>query len=137
MIMTREELKEFNDFLQESPVRNQFLPVLHHITTLKAKDLDVSEYKNKQDKPVVTFQFNSDAGRLIEGRVCFDWCGDINPSVKDNVIFEFWWDEECYCLLDNPIQAQNMVSCLLGKLKNKDPYISKTIRKSTELLEVI
>lgn len=135
--MTKTEIKEFNDFLQESPVRNKFLPVMYHIQKLRPKKYDVDEYKDKEGKPVVTFTIETDFGYNIEGRVCFDWCGDIKPLLENNVIFELWWDEENYCLLDTPIQAQNMISCLLGKLKDKDPYITKTIRKSTELLPLI
>ncbi len=128
------ELKEVNNFLQENPIRNKFLPVLEHISKLKPIKYDIGEYVNKLGNPVVEFTIHSEKERVIDGRVCFDWCGDINPLVKNNVIFELWWDEENYCLLNTPIQAQNMISCLLGKLENKYTDIYRTVKKSEELL---
>jgi hypothetical protein len=114
--MTKEEeLKEFNDFLQESPVRNKFLPVMEHICKLKPKEFNVDEYKDKEGKPIVKFYIKTNADIDIEGRVCFDWCGDIKPEIKDNVIFELWWGEENYCLLYTPIKAMNWLTLLLGK----------------------
>lgn len=136
------ELKEFNDFLQESPVRSQFLPILNHITKLKANDLKIDEYKDKQNNPVVTFQFKSCDGELIEGRTCFDWWADTNPSVKDDIIFEFWWCDECYRLTHTPNQAMNQITLFLKRGCNKPMYGFKTFeelkafKKSNELIEL-
>jgi len=68
--------------------------------------------------------------------VCYDWCGDIKPEIKDNVIFEIWWDEECYCLLHTPIQMQNMLGVLMGKVKIDDPNVYKMIRHSDHLFPI-
>jgi hypothetical protein len=114
-MMTDSELKEFNDFLQESPVRNQFLPVLNHICKLKPKEFNVEEWKDKKDKPIIKFYVKTNADVDIEGRVCFDWCGDIKPSVKDDIIFELWWDEENYRRFDNRIKVMNWLTLLLSR----------------------
>jgi hypothetical protein len=96
MMATETEIKEFNGFLQESPVRNKFLPVMSHITKLKPKWFIVDEYVDKEGRTVVRFHIDTDCDYVIDGRVCFDWW---TVGKSENVIFELWWDEENYCSL--------------------------------------
>ena len=53
---------------------------------------------------------------FIDGRVCYDWA-EKDSKEKKKVIFELWWDEECYCLLYRPVEMMNMLSVLMGRLK--------------------
>lgn len=112
MTTNEEELKEFNDFLQESPVRNRFLPVMEHICKLKPKSFNVDEWKDKEGRPVIKFNIKTNADVDIEGRVCFDWWTVGNSN---EIIFELWWGEENYCLLYTPIKTMNWLTLLLGK----------------------
>jgi hypothetical protein len=61
-MISEAELKEFNGFLQESPLRNKFLPVMLHICKLKPKGFDVDEYVDKDGRPVVKFVIETDWG---------------------------------------------------------------------------
>jgi len=117
-MISDQELKEFNEFANANPIRNKFLPILEHICKLKPKDCSIEEFGDKNDK-TVSIQYHIDAGYKdpIDGRVCYDWSADINPKLKDVVIFEIWWGGECYCLLDSVIRTQNMLTVLIKKVK--------------------
>jgi hypothetical protein len=114
-MITEEEVKEFNEFLVGNAVREKFLPILHHIVKLQPKDFKMGEYADKEGRSVIKFYIKTHSDVDIEGRVCFDWCGDIKPSVKDDVIFELWWDEENYSNLHTPIKCMNWLTLLSGK----------------------
>jgi len=110
--MNDTELKEFNDFVGANPIRNNFLPVMDHICKL-TKGLDVDEIGDK-DGNTTAVQFHLKLKDYdIDGRVCYDWCGDIKPELKNNIIFELWWDDECYCLKHTLIETQNMLTILI------------------------
>lgn len=127
------ELKELNDFVQANPIRNNFLPIMEHISKLKPKDYEVVEYENK-DGNTSSIRFHIDAGYEypIDGKVGYDW------AEKDSkkVIFEIWWGGECYCLLYTPVQMQNMLSVLMKRVKVEGYDTYKTIRSCETVLPI-
>jgi hypothetical protein len=105
--MTDTELKEFNDFVGANPIRNNFLPILHHICKL-TKDLDIHEFENIEGNTShieFTIKHNEET---IDGRVCYDW----TAKGKTNLFFELWWADECYCCVYSPIQMMNWLTIL-------------------------
>ena len=44
------EVEEFNEFLGASPLRNMFLPIVHHISLLKPEQWTIDEYEDKSGK---------------------------------------------------------------------------------------
>ena len=132
--MTETELKEFNDFVGSNPIRNNFLPIMHHICKL-TKDWDLNEYHigdKEEDTSSITFTIKNKT-RQIDGRVCYDW----TEKGRTNLFFELWWDEECYCCLYSPIQMMNMISVLMEKVKLEyPPDIYRQIRKMETLIPI-
>jgi hypothetical protein len=106
--LTEAEIKEFNDFLGENKVRNQFLPVMHHICKM-TKDLDIKEYADKDENTTcIRFQVRTGWG-FIDGRVGWD------AFDKNKISFELWWSEEDYCLLPTVVRMQNWLTLLIKR----------------------
>lgn len=107
------DINEINKFIETNPIRNNFLPIMKHLEILKVKNYNIYEYEDI-NKKTSSICFNIKTPKfLIDGRVSFDWIADIKPEYKDNIIFEFWWDDECYSLKHTILEAKNMLTILI------------------------
>jgi hypothetical protein len=135
--MTDAELKEFNEFVQESPVRNKFLPVMEHLCKLipGPEGFSIGEYAAKKTEETICIRFhiNNRFEDGIEGRVGYDM---FDYPAKKEMSYELWWGEECYCHLYRPIEMMNMIGILLGKVKIEDVDKYKAVRKSDCLFPI-
>lgn len=66
--MTDQEIKEFNDFVGTNPIRNKFLPIVHHLSKLTNQDLDIQEYSKDDETSSITFKIETNKFK-IEGKV--------------------------------------------------------------------
>jgi hypothetical protein len=114
--MTETELKEYNDFVGQNIIRNNFLPILYKFSTLPNSNLKMEERANVDTKETTSIKFSflpkiippkkedyddEYDNPIIWGNVCYDWTvkDDKPVTIYDRVIFNFWWGGENYTLL--------------------------------------
>lgn len=124
--MTNEELQEFNDFVTENPIRNNFLPILNHITSLKPKSFEVTEFNDKEGNTTsIHFYINKEDDGGCSGRVSYD-------NDYKRMVFEFAWDEENYWLLKSLNEAKNFLTIYIKKIRFDNPFDYKKAIKTGE-----
>lgn len=139
--MTDQELKDINEFMQENPVRNKYLPIFYHICQLKPKGFSTEEWIDKDDRPAIRFFIEAENDRFIEGRVSYEWWDGHDPDPNDKIVFELWWDEENYGSFDSIVKTQNWLTLLIKQgmlpLHGLNMYDSlKKFEKSEELMPI-
>lgn len=118
-MITETELQEINDFIQENRIRGSFCSIMEHVKKLKPLKFEVNEYADTDGKTFsILFEIWTESDDPISGKVCYDWCSDINPELKNKIIVELWWGGEDYYLFsgyNNIIRCKNWLTLLLGK----------------------
>lgn len=129
-------LEQFNEFVTSNMVRNNFLPIMEHLCKLVPKKFTIDEFadKNTEETTCVKFHIDTDDEDGIDGRVGYD---TYDYPTKKTMSYELWWGGECYCYLHRPLEMQNMLSILLGKVKRPEKVSTyNCVRKSDHLFEI-
>ena len=135
--MTNKDVDEINEFIRANPIRLSFVPLMEHIKKLSPKKFDIVEYGDKDgNTSSIQYAIDVDDEDTITGRVSYDWA---SPDRADKVIFELWWDEECYCLASSVkeiTKIKNLLTILIKKIKFANGYLYRDAVHGGKLLEV-
>jgi hypothetical protein len=125
--MNIDEIDEFNKFLGESPLRNGFLPIVHHISLLKPEQWEITEYEDVNGRTSSVAATISTGDYKDEDRITVKIHYDTFPKHEGEIIYEMAWGEENYCLASptNPPEMQinrvkNMLTMLIKGIGYKD-----------------
>jgi len=131
-VLTKEEIEEFNKFLDESPLRNGFMPILHHIQLLKPNQFNIEEYKDLNNKTSSIIGFVSTDQYKDEERIRIQIHYDKTPECEGQIIYEMWWSDENYCL-SSPIPSRPEIQ--INRVKNMLTMIIQNIdfKKFTDM----
>ena len=122
----KSEVDEFNEFLGASPLRNKFLPIVHHISLLKPEQWKIDEYERdgKTSSVQATISHGTYKG---EDDIAVTIHYDTMPNHENEIIYELFWGGENYCLASptNPPEMQinrvkNMLTMLIKDIGYKD-----------------
>ena len=138
-MITNEELEEINNFISANPIRHNFVPIMEHIKKLNPKDFSIEEYADIEGI-TSSIHFTIDIGHQepLIGKVSYDWA---YPDKKDKIIFEIWWDEECYSLSyasceKSMTKLKNLLTMMIKDIKIDDHKLRSEYTRGHKLLEV-
>lgn len=121
--ITEQEIEEFNNFLDGSPLRSRFFPIINHISLLKPEHLEINEYHNEKYSTSSVEAIISTNDYKDENKIFVKIHYDSFPNHDGEIIYEMWWGEENYCLSTptNPSEIQ------INRVKNMLTMIIKRI----------
>lgn len=141
----KDEIDEFNKFINENMVRNRFAPILGHIMehllkfNISPEEFVIDEFCDTVTKETSRVTFSIKTDKLsIDGSISYDPF-DKDSKEKNLMSYDISWGEENYVHLYTPIQVMNWLSFLFGCIKIPDNVDNgyNWIRKQENLIPLI
>lgn len=135
-------LDEYNAFINENKIRNNFVPIMDHLRKL-TKEFTIDECCDPVTKETSSVTFStkiekSDHTVSIGGQVGYDQF-DKDAKEKNLMSYDIWWDEENYAHFYTHIQMRNWLSHLFDRIKIPDDVssIHRYIRNQENLIPLV